>query len=254
MTKAELLEKAKETKPFMYDVFKFEDLGDLLSRDALYSNFKYEDGVRGKDNIVGGTTWLILDVDTSCITDEEAHLLLEGINHYVVRTSNPDNEFKFRVIVEMDVVVALDGIAWKHFITLVGNALGLSIDPVAQSQLFYSYSKRNILTEVEGEPLQVKDLVVKALKEKDNTEAKRPITIAQKKTSLDNPMSTFQYAFDCDAGARSVTMMRMAYHARDLGATTEYIIELINKVNAYIDEPLSEEYIERTIFSQIRRW
>ncbi len=254
MNKEELLTKVKECKPFNYDTFKFKDLSDLLCRDALYSNFEYKEGIRGKENILGGTSWIILDIDDSSITDEEAHLLLEGINHYVVRTSNPDNGFKFRVIIELDMVVTLDSISWKYFINFVGKTLGLTIDPVAQSQLFYSYKDRNILSETEGKSLQTKDLVVKALAEKDSTIAKKSITNAQKKTSLNNPMQTFQYAFDCSIGARSTTMMRMAFHARDLGATNEYIIELITKVNNYIDEPLTKDYVEKTLFSQIKRW
>ena len=250
---------------------RFEDYKYLLEDDFAYTPFKLKDvteatydkekhpdafgGVRGKENIASGAKFVVLDVDTSTITDEEAHLLLEGINHHIARTSDPDNEFKFRVLVEMDMIVNLDGIAWKHFIKLVGKELGLNIDPVAQSQIFYSYKGRDVLSEVTGEPLAVKDLIVKALELKDAKTAAKAISNPQKKTLLDNPMTTFANAFEhpTETGVSSA-MIRAAYYARDLGASKEYIIELMHKIQKYVDYPLEENRFNTTIISQVSRW
>jgi len=250
---------------------RFEDYKYLLEDDYAYTPFKLKDasvasydhskhpdatgGVKGKDNIDSGAKFIVLDVDTSTITDEEAHFLLEGTNHHIARTSDPDNAFKFRVLVEMDMIVNLDSIAWKHFIKLVGSKLGLNIDPVAQSQIFYSYKGREVMSEVSGSPLAVKDLIVRALEAKDLKTPAKAIGVAQKKSLLDNPMVTFQHAFehDTETGVSSA-MIQAAYYARDLGATKEYIIELMNKIQKYVDFPLKEDRFENTIISQIQRW
>ena len=237
---------------FAYTPFKLKD-----ATEAIYDKSKHpkaKGGVRGKDNIDSGAKFVVLDVDTSTITDEEAHLLLEGINHHIARTSNPNNEFKFRVLVETDMVVNLDSIAWKHFIKLVGKRLGLNIDPVAQSQIFYSYGTSKVLSEVDGEPLKVKNLIVEALHLKDEKQKAKPVSKTQMKSMLDNPMATFAQAFEADTGNRSSSIIQAAYYARDLGATTEYILALVDKINKYIDEPLPQDYIDKCIISQIKRW
>jgi hypothetical protein len=238
---------------YAYTPFKLKD-----AKDATYDKEKHPDaygGVRGKDNIASGAKFVVLDVDTSTITDKEAHLLLEGINHHIARTSDPDNEFKFRVLVEMSMVVNLDSVAWKHFIKLVGKELGLNIDPVAQSQIFYSYKGREVLSEVEGEPLEVKDLIVEALALKEAKETTKAVSKPQMKTMLDNPMTTFRFAFEhpTETGV-STAMIRAAYYAKDLGATKEYIIELMHKIQKYVEYPLEEQRFENTILSQIKRW
>ena len=253
---------------------KFADYKYLLEDDYAYTPFKLKDkhsavydedkhpdaegGIRGKDNIDSGAKFVVLDVDTSTITDEEAHFLLEGINHHIARTSDPDNAFKFRVLVEMDMIVKIDSITWKHFIKIVGMKLGLSIDPVPQSQIFYSYKGREVLSETDGEPLAVKELIVRALEEKDAKPTAKAIPPAQQKTLLANPMSTFERAFNhpTETGTSSA-MIQAAFYAKDLGGTNEYIIELMNKIQKYVDFPLTAERFENTILASkemVRRW
>jgi hypothetical protein len=238
---------------YAYTPFKLKE-----GADAIYDRVKHPKaklGVRGKDNIASGAKFVVLDVDTSTITDQETHFLLEGINHHIARTSDPDNEFKFRVLIEMDMIVNLDSISWKHFIKLVGERLGLNIDPVAQSQIFYSYKGREVLSEIHGEPMAVKDLVVSALELKESKEASKPTSKPQMKAMLDNPMMTFSFAFEhpTETGVSSA-MIRAAYYARDLGATQEYIVELMNKIQKYIEYPLDEDRFDNTIITQIKRW
>ena len=85
--------------------------GNLLK----FSPFIFKNGIRGKDTIEGACKWVVLDVDSSDITDEEAHLLLSEINHHIVRTSNKTNAFKFRIILELDSEVDLDNTSWMWF-------------------------------------------------------------------------------------------------------------------------------------------
>ena len=250
---------------------KFADYKYLLEDDYAYTPFKLKDvseatydkdkhldakgGIRGRDNIDSGAKFVVLDVDTSAITDKEAHLLLEGINHHIARTSDPDNEFKFRVLIEMDMIVKVDSVTWKHFIKLVGTRLGLNIDPVAQSQIFYSYKGRRVLSEMLGEPMPVKELVVMALAEKDAKPSAKATPVAQQKTQLANPKVTFSYAFDhpTETGMSSA-LIRCAYHAKDLNATKEYVLELMDKIQKYADFPLDEDRYNSTIKTQIERW
>jgi len=236
-----------------YDVIEatFDELADMLRYDYAYSNFKFKNGKRCKDCIVGGTKWIVLDVDDSNITDEEAHLLLEDLNHHIARTSNSENPYKFRVLIELDSIVDIDDIKWKKFMLAVQDELGIKIDILPKSQIYYSYEGREVLSTLDGEPLRVKHLLEKVEQE---VKTKKAPTKNEIKKMLDNKFDTFKYAFEAKGGEGSRSLIRAAYHAKDLGMSEEQIIDLMREINDYWVYPMDEDRLEVTILSQIRRW
>ena len=93
---------------YQYKEVGFNKLSTLLNNDTAFSMFEFKDGIRCDENIIGGSSWLIFDVDTSDITDEECHDMLAEYNHHIARTSNSQNPFKFRLIVELDKYIEID--------------------------------------------------------------------------------------------------------------------------------------------------
>lgn len=230
----------------------FADLTNLLSDDYAYSPFTFRNGIRGKDNILGGTKWLVYDLDNSTISASEAHFLLSDLNHHIALSSDPSNDYKFRVLIELDSVVDLDPITWKHFYTAVADHLALKIDVLPQSQIFFSYAGRPILSVIDATPLSVRQFIIDA-KEKRTATAPRPLTTSQQRALLSDVLTTFAYAFECPIdgpGLRS--LIRMAYHAHDLGASTSEIIDLIHQVNDYWEVPLSDLQLTR-LEAQVQR-
>ena len=75
----------------------------------------------------------------------------------------------------------------------------------------------------------------------------------QQQALLDDPLETFQYCFDAKFGEGSRSMIRMAYHAKDLGAGKEKVIDLLNEVQDYWTHPMPDERFEATILAQIDR-
>jgi len=108
-----------------YETFEadFSDLSNLLTKYAAYSPFIFTNGKRSKANLEGRTKWVVLDIDHSSITDEEAHLLLSEFNHHIARTSDPTNAFKFRILLELDMQVDVPNENWKYFIESITNEL-----------------------------------------------------------------------------------------------------------------------------------
>lgn len=237
---------------FEYTTCTFEDLSDMLSQDLAYSPFEFEGGIRGKDNITSGCKWVVLDIDESNITDEECHFMLSHINHHIARTSDGDNPFKFRVLIELDAMVDIDNQHWKAFIQSITTDLALIADPLGKAQIFFSYADRPILSVTDGAPLATKDHIIAS----NQTEVASVKTLkpTERATALKNPHSTFEYAFEASSGSRSVSLIRAAYHAKDLGAEKEQIIALVHQINNYWLDPLDEDEIKRTIVSQISRW
>lgn len=232
----------------------FAELGGMLTEDYAYTPFRFNNGVRGKDNIIGGCKFVALDIDKSSITDEECHLLLEGINHHIARTSDKTNQFKFRVLIELDSVVDIEDRAWRYFLEEVGQELGLNVDLLPKSQIYFAYEGREVLSDLDGEPLETRQLIINASEKVANKPQSKKMSTTQQKSLLDDKLETFNRAFNCSNGSGSRELITAAYYARDLGANLEYITELMWEISNYWDYPLSEERIENTILTQINRW
>lgn len=233
-----------------YEFFEtnFEDLGNLLEENVVYSCFQFKDGVHLKENLFGGTKFAILDIDKSVITDVEAHSLLEEYNHFIARTSDPDNEFKFRVLIELDAVVNVDAITWKAFIQEIAAELGLIVDPIPQSQIVLAYKDRTVLKQLEGKLLNSKTMLDRAvIAAKDRPKAPNTIPTKEKTSKLADPRTTFAFAFECEAGERSNKIYRALALAIDYGADAEYIENLAIEINNYLSNSMEETRLQRTL-------
>ena len=247
-------QRAKYCKDgFLFYETDFEELGAMLSNDFAYSPFRYEGGVRGKDTVIGGAKFVALDVDKSNITDEECHLLLEGVNHHIARTSDKNNQYKFRVLIELDSIVNLEDSHWRFFLEAIGEELGLNVDLLPKSQIYFAYADREVLSELEGEPLETKSLIIQAIEKANKKEAAKPKTIAQSKELLANRINTFDFAYNCKNGEGSRSLVRAGLYAIDLGATQEEMEDLIHNINNFWVDSMPAERLEYTVLSYLRR-
>jgi hypothetical protein len=224
----------------------FADLPDLLAHDYAYSPFKFKDGVRRKENLESGTKWVVLDIDDSPLSAEEAHMMLGDINHHIALTSDNNNSFKFRVLLELDSEVHLDPITWKHFYLKIADDLGLRADPLPQAQIFYSYGGRTVYSNLDASPIETRDYLMYAKdKAADKESQGRVMSTGQKRAQLNDPTTTFEYAFEARFGEGSRNMYRMMRHAQDLGATQSEVLQLLEDVNTYWDSPMPEDRLEK---------
>jgi hypothetical protein len=273
-------ERIKKAKAFVaatavhgydYGPTSFEELADLLTNDFAYTPFELKDvlngadidrkkhpnpsgRVRGRNNIVGGCSWVVLDVDTSDITDEEAHYLLEDINHHIARTSDPDNPFKFRVLLQLDTVVSVSDIQWKYFIQAIANKLQLEVDNLPKGQIYFSYADRNVLSVLDAEPLAAKEFILASSDALSGTNSQpKKLNKSQMDAQLQNKLTTFSYAFECEANC-SRALIRAAKHAKDLGATKESVVALMHEINDYWYDPMDDERFRISIIEQVARW
>ena len=141
-----------ETKPTT-----FKKLSSLLENDTAYTPFRFADGKRKNDNIISGATWIALDVDDADITIDEMHSMLDGINHHIGTTSDRENPFKFRIMIEFNNVVDLPVREWKSFGTALGDELGIKVDPATftKSQIMFGYKGSKVLSTLYGDPYDV---------------------------------------------------------------------------------------------------
>ena len=244
----------KIARGYAFNEVTFDKLAKMLQEDYAYSPFKFKDNVRGNNNIISGCKWLVLDVDNSDITIEECHLLLEGINHHLATTSDKNNKFKFRVLIELDIQVEIKSIDWLKFVETISEDIGLNTDKLGQSQIYFSYATQEILSELNGEPYSVKP-VLEIIKNKVE-KPKIKITTAYSKSMLGNKLGTFEFCFNAELGTRSRNMIRACMYAKDLKAPMEYILQLISEIKEYWqdDFPLEQDVSLQKIIRQVERW
>lgn len=224
----------------------FAELPLMLQNDYAFSPFKFKDGVRRKENLESGTKWVTLDLDESALTAEEAHMMLGDINHHIALTSDNNNQFKFRVLLELDSEVYLDPVAWKHFYLKIADDLGLKADPLPQAQIFYSYAGRDIYSNVDAVPIETRDYLMYAKdRAADKEHQSKVTTTAQKRAQLNDPTTTFEFAFEARHGEGSRSMYRMVRYAHDLGAPLEESLQLIDDVNEYWESPMDDLRIDK---------
>lgn len=240
---------------------KFDELALLLQENAAYTSFQFKDGIRSKENIVGGTKFLILDVDKSKLTDKETHILLNEYNHHIARTSNPEEECKFRVLIELDCILDIDDLLWNCFIEEVGKELGLVIDILPKAQIFFSYASteedkvtREVLSQLEGVPLPVKPLLDRAtLNLSEKATPPKQLPKSTKTQFLSDPRTTFEFAFLAEKGERSRLMYRALAYAIDLGADKNYVVALAEEINNYWVVPLDKHRLKTTLIDPALR-
>lgn len=237
----------------------FPELQKMLEVGGYaYSPFKFQDGIRRKDKVITQTNWLVLDIDKSEITAGEADFMLQDINHHIALSSNPANEFKFRAVIEMDSNIEIEGITWTYFYKLVGDYLGLNIDPLPQSQIFYAYTNREVLSVTDQEPLKIRDFIMKAheiVNNKIDINKIKKLSPAKKKVLIQDEFNTFEFAFDAEFGEGSRQLIRAARKAYfDLGLNKEETVNLVNKINDYWVVSMEEQRFQNTIINQINRW
>ena len=224
---------------------EFDKLPEMLQQDYAYSPFRFTDGIRKKSNLEPATKWLVLDIDDSPLDAEEAHFMLSDLNHHIAMTSDNDNRFKYRVLLELDSEVTLNAIEWKHFYSKIAEDIGLNVDALPQSQIFYSYAGRDIYSNIEADPIETRDYVMFAKDKASNPDQLKLVSDKQKQALLNDELVTFEYAFEAPYGSGSRNIYRMIRHAQDLGASLEHVIRLIDDVNEYWESPMPDERIDK---------
>ena len=253
-TDADLKSRMSKSCESGYEFYEsdFTELSGVLTKHASYSPFLFRNGKRLKSNVEGRAKWIVLDIDDSAITDEEAHLLLSDINHHIARTSDSSNPFKFRIMIELDMQVDIPNDNWRYFIESISDELGITADLLPKAQIYFAYGAETVLSVIDASPLEVRQHIMNASQHKKPV---NPTTLTKKvkEGALADSRETFNYAYEAADGEGSRSLVKAGLHAIDLGADADYVDFLINDINTYWVVPMDQERIDETVLSYIHR-
>jgi len=236
---------------YIYKQVAFDKLTKLITNDTAYSPFKFEDGKRSNNNIISGASWVALDVDNTETSIYEMHDILGDYNHHICTTSDKENVYKYRILLEFNKIVDLQPTEWKSFGKELCKELGIDIDMATftKSQIMFGYKDSLVYSLTTAEKYDVSNCIKLAIARVQDVQP----SITQSRKLLDNPLETFRYAFDAKDGEGSLMLYRAFKHAHDLGAKQDEVIKLIVDINGYWENPLDDERLEKTILVQVRR-
>ena len=257
------------TVGYQYTEKPFSELSGVLCNDFAFNPFRYKTveegaiynkesfpnatgGVRRKENVVGKCTWICLDIDETTIKDEEYHNIIKGTNHHIARTSNPDNPYKYRVMLPLTHAVDVDNEHWKFFIGSIAKSLMCKIDRLPKSQLMIGYKDRKVYSTLDGKDIDpTSHINIAKMEVAKLNEYKISVTPGEASKLLAQPYSTFDFAFNAAVGNRWASSHAAIHKARELGASPEYIEELMYKINDFLDVPKPRETVKATLISAI---
>lgn len=255
---------------FEYDEVEFIQLANILANDYGFNPFKYksvDEGaiydknkhpdasgrVRGRENINNKLSWVCLDVDTTIVSDIEMHEVLCNINHHIARTSDKDNPYKYRIIIELSKQVTVTTNTYKFFMASIANYLQIKIDNLGASQCFYGYFGRTVYSVIDKLPLDPSRHLEMALMKYSELEEKRATALPPglADAALQQPFNTFGFAYDCSSGEGTTLMLGAIAKAKSLGASKEYIIDLLYSINNFWDHPMPIHRLQSTVMTAI---
>ena len=233
---------AKTAVGYQYKKTTFDKIGNLLKSDTAYCPFHFKGGIRGKDYIISGADFIVLDIDGdgSGYSDTECSDMLADYNHIIARTSS-NSPYKYRVLLPLDVTIEVENDKWKPFMKKVADHLGIEIDLLPKAQIYYGYKGRDLIINTDGVDLEASELV-------KNIEAQSPKVKQLKPHQLpdawDERMILFSNAYNAKAGTGLHNNLWYATaSAHDMGFSLQQGFELLDDIVDYIEDKPRSGYI-----------
>ncbi len=229
---------------FTYRQIDFEQVIHVLAKDVAYCAFEFIDGKRSKENVIGTTNLIILDVDDSDFTDVEISDALEDYKHVICRTSDGANPYKFRIALQADVLIETTSREWTQLMKLIEDHLKIKIDILPQSQTFFGYAGRVPLTNFDGELYPVSELI----RNIDAPEIKRKqLTIEDDKKTWESRYELFKMWYNLPHDAHDQkhrSLYACAARGCNAGASVEVMMRIVSEINDDRDEKVRDGYLE----------
>lgn len=220
----------------------------LMAQDAIYNVFKYKEAFsekeqavvpnnRAQENVISESKLVCIDVDKSEVPLHTIHEYLEEYQHIVCTTSDPENKYKFRIVLPVNVAIsATDPALYRYICKRLSADLLITPDVsgFTFSQPMYSYFNSEVLLTDKGLLYDITEYITEFTVEAELPKAKlftKSKTPTARKTKvqklLNNVNEEFGYALNPPEGEGSFTLAKLSMHCRDEEMTAnEYRVVL----------------------------
>lgn len=243
---------------------KFESIAKLLTSNTIsFSPYRFGDGefnkkkvkgYRSLSTIIDPSNIIVLDVDKTNVSMNDMHEILKSYQHVIGTTSNPDNIYKYRIILRLDRKVDLTPREWRKFYKSIADMLGIEVDTnINKASMFHGYDGSKLLKQIQGRPITTKQHIINAHSVEDIPDIKPVKSEKEFQRSWDERFDTFDFAYDCNKN-RSITLYGAMKDACKLGWSYNAVKDLMIEINETIERPLDQARFHRTIIGQIKNF
>jgi len=246
--------RSKAYKGFKYYRNDLHMLKKLLTQDCAYSPFKFKGGYRKDDNIDSTTNYIVLDVDKSELDMELLHkTYLSGTLHIIGTTSDPENKFKFRVIIPVKQQIGDNNAVYKYVTQRIADELMLDIDLLGRSQVMFGYNGGSTLDNIDTglQPMDISEFIKDAATKVPSRTYTTKLTKAQQtkaQADMEHDFETiFNFAIYAPVGNRNLSTWIAGRKMKQAGCDHRTITLLINKINSARNSPIASKDIRYII-------
>lgn len=225
---------------------EFKQLTQLLSKDYMYNPFAYLGMEQGMYNICSKATFVVLDVDytSTSIHERLTQLSDEGLECILGTTSDPNNMFKYRVLLPLD-----RSVTPQEYRRLVAGIRVLNLIPELDrasekpSQKFYAYANSTVLHNY-GQSLVVNDYLLPQMEYKQT-----PLGYSFELHELLNEFSTYSTA---PPGSRTRYLLSAAFNLVERGVDNKLLEQVILHLNNSFLIPKDVNSVYRRVINFIK--
>lgn len=226
---------------------EFSQLANLLTKDYIYSPWNYLGYKQLTTNICSESQFVVIDVDSTStlIHQRLEELIHEELQCIIGTTSDPDNLFKYRILLPLDRSVT----AYEYRLLVQGlqvNGLITDMDPVSSrpAQKFYAYANSLVVFDLTGKPLAVDDYILDP-----TTPESRALDPTADVSEILHEFNSYRTAIK---GSRTKCLLHAAYRCLDLGLTDSQLERVVMYVNSTFLIPKSIDEIHRRVLNFIK--
>lgn len=213
----------------------------------MYSPWNYLGYEQGTRNICSEAQFVVIDVDSTStlIHQRLAELQAEDLQCIIGTTSDPDNLFKYRIVLSLDRPVT----PYEYRLLVQGlvvNQLITDMDPVSSrpAQKFYSYAGSLVINHLSGQPLAVDDYIIDPQQPEH-----RALDPTADVTEILHEFDSYRAATQ---GKRTKCLIHAAFKCLDYGLTQPQLERVVTYVNSTFLIPKDTESLHRRVFNFIK--
>ena len=219
----------------------FKDLEGMLSRDYIYSPFNFLYRYRGNRNICSDATFVVIDIDHTNISifDRFENIKSEGLSCILGTTSDTNNMFKYRLLLELD--EAVNNIEYRLLVRGIRvNGLVPDMDPVSEKAggIMYAYKGSTTMSFM-ADKLCVKDYI---LEEKESEEYDSDPTHL-----IENFDEEFNSFSNAQSGRRTKNLLAAGFKMIRGGMSHKQLTTHIYLLNDKMLFPKSKQDVKRRV-------
>jgi len=232
---------------YINDVAPFDQLDQLvLTQGFHFLNHHLENGHRTKENVINGFNFLCFDVDGTISLDLARELLADYTYLIYTTKSHTEEENRFRLIMPINYQVKLDVDEYKECVNSILEWLPFKCDEASNQQSRkWRTNDQAKLFKNEGKLLDILPFIPKTSRNEDHKKTQNQLD------SLSNLERWF--AQRIAVGNRNNNMLKYAMALVDSGMDYADVEENVIRFNNSLNNGLSEEELENTIFVTVAK-